>query len=81
MNYKEIKVIMLRKEITPGEVAARADLSKDYISRLVNGKANPTMETLEKVAGALEMDLPEFLSALAIKEGGGGTIDNTRSVN
>jgi|ERR1700722_286125 len=45
------------KNLSPGDIQARTGLLRCYISRVENGHTIPAMETLEKIAHALEMHL------------------------
>lgn len=47
---------------TLSEVAAKAGLSKTIVGRIENGRGNPSLETLFRVAGALEVPLSSLLS-------------------
>lgn len=48
------------KEFTLKEVAERANITASMLSQLENGKANPSIETLRKVAFALDIPLFSF---------------------
>jgi transcriptional regulator with XRE-family HTH domain len=50
---------MLREErnLSQGDIEARTGLLRCYISRVENGHTVPSIETLEKLAGALEVQL------------------------
>lgn len=43
----------LAKKLTQTELADKAGVKQAYIARLESGSANPTVDTLNKVAGAL----------------------------
>ncbi|HXQ27369.1 MAG TPA: helix-turn-helix transcriptional regulator [Candidatus Acidoferrales bacterium] len=45
------------KHLSQGEVEKRSGLLRSYISRIENGHSAPTVETLEKLARALEVPL------------------------
>ena len=45
------------KNLSQGEIENRTGLSRCYISRLENGHTVPSIQTLEKLAGALEVPL------------------------
>ena len=49
------------------EVAERAGLSQQMVSYVERGMRNPTLETLLRIAAALEIDLSEVI-AKATKE-------------
>jgi transcriptional regulator with XRE-family HTH domain len=45
------------KNLSQSDIQARTGLLRSYISRVENGRTIPAMETLEKIAHALEMHL------------------------
>jgi transcriptional regulator with XRE-family HTH domain len=45
------------KNLSQGEIEKRTGLLRCYISRVENGHTVPSLETLEKMAGALEIPL------------------------
>lgn len=47
----------LAKKLTQAELAAKAGVKQAYIARLEGGDANPTVESLNKVASALGLRL------------------------
>jgi transcriptional regulator with XRE-family HTH domain len=53
---------MLRKEksLSQGDIEARTGLQRCYVSRVENGHTIPSLETLEKMARALEVPLYKF---------------------
>lgn len=50
------------KQLTQTELAARAGLSNSYISRIENGKKQPSARTVGKLARALDLSVQEFLN-------------------
>lgn len=52
----------LRSGITPEILATKAGVSTSTISSIENAKANPTLATMESVAKALGLSLPDMLS-------------------
>lgn len=48
--------------ITQGELARRADLSQEWLSRMLNGKSNPTLPVCERIAGALGTSLEALVA-------------------
>ena len=52
---------------TQGQLAAAAELDRTYISGVENGKQNPTLGALMKLARALEVPLERL-----VLSGGGG---------
>jgi transcriptional regulator with XRE-family HTH domain len=43
------------------ELAERADISLSFVSDLTNGKANPSINTMEALASALDVPVPAML--------------------
>lgn len=64
-------VLRIRKEkgMTQGEVGRRAGLAASYVSRIENGRIQPTMTTLGRLAEALEVPVS---SIFKISEKGTG---------
>lgn len=54
---RQIIKFRLSKKLTQAELAERAGLKQAYIARAESGIANPTMESLSKIAGALDKRL------------------------
>ena len=50
-----------QKNLSQGDIEKRTGLLRSYISRVENGHTMPAIETLEKIARALEMALYQFL--------------------
>ncbi|HUJ32381.1 MAG TPA: helix-turn-helix transcriptional regulator [Candidatus Acidoferrum sp.] len=49
------------KKLTQGEIEKRTGLLRAYISRLENGRTIPTLDTLEKLARALEVPMYQLM--------------------
>lgn len=49
------------KDLSQGELEGRTGLLRCYISRVENGHTLPSIQTLEKFAGALDLPLYQFL--------------------
>jgi transcriptional regulator with XRE-family HTH domain len=49
------------KKLSQGEIEKRTGLLRCYISRVENGHTVPSVETLEKIARALEMPLYQLM--------------------
>ncbi len=54
---RQIIKFRLSKKLTQAELAERAGLKQAYIARLESGNVNPTVESLNKVAVALDKRL------------------------
>ena len=60
MIGKNIKTVRRLKDIKQEDLAANAEISISYLSRIESGLANPSVEVLEDIAKALEID-PGYL--------------------
>jgi transcriptional regulator with XRE-family HTH domain len=47
--------------MTQGDLASSLSVDRAYISNIENGRMNPTLSTLEKLAGALGISSSELL--------------------
>jgi len=52
-----LRALRKEKELSQGDIERRSGLRRCYISRVENGYTVPAVETLEKMAGALEVPL------------------------
>jgi len=52
-----LRAIREQKDMSQGDIEARTGLKRCYISRVENGHTVPTIETLEKLARALEVPM------------------------
>ena len=55
-----IKDIAKEKGITLNEIAEKVGITQPSISRIVNGRMNPTLDTLEKIADSLGVCISEL---------------------
>jgi DNA-binding XRE family transcriptional regulator len=51
----------LKKNMSQGDLATALSVDRAYISNIENGRMNPTLSTLEKIAGALGISTSELL--------------------
>ena len=58
---ERLRTVREQKELSQGDVEKRSGLLRCYISRVENGHTVPAVETLEKLARALEVPLYELL--------------------
>lgn len=58
---QNIKRIREQKEMTQGDICRSLNLDRGYISSIENGKRNPTLSTLKKLADALRVSVDELL--------------------
>lgn len=57
-----IRSLRLRSGLSQRQLAARMAVPRTYVSKIENEKATPTLSSLERLARALEVDVPELLS-------------------
>lgn len=54
---------MIHEKHTSGEkLAFESEVGKSILSRILRGKQNPSVEILEKLANALEIDIKDFFA-------------------
>ena len=58
-NYKHLREL---KGFTQDKVSEGSELSLSYLSLIEQGKGNPTLTTIEKLAKGLEMDVVDVLN-------------------
>lgn len=56
-----LRYLREQKELSQGDIEERTGLLRCYISRVENGHTVPAIETLEKMARALDMQLYQLL--------------------
>ena len=57
-----IRTYRLQKGMSQGDIEKRTGLLRCYLSRVENGHTVPSIETLQKIANAMELQLAEFFS-------------------
>jgi transcriptional regulator with XRE-family HTH domain len=57
-----IRTYRLQKGMSQGDIEKRTGLLRCYLSRVENGHTVPSLETLQKIAGALDLQLAQFFS-------------------
>jgi transcriptional regulator with XRE-family HTH domain len=57
-----IRSMRLRNGLSQRQLAARMAVPRTYVSKIENEKATPTLSSLERLARALEVNVPELLS-------------------
>ncbi|MCM1265155.1 MAG: helix-turn-helix transcriptional regulator [Candidatus Gastranaerophilales bacterium] len=62
----KVRVLRMRMKISQEELAELANLNKNSIGAIELGKSNPTIETLDKIAGALNIKLTELVDVSKI---------------
>jgi transcriptional regulator with XRE-family HTH domain len=58
---KNLKKIRTQKSITQSEIAKRLNVDRSFVSNLENGKTNPTLSTITKLAQVLKVSVNELL--------------------
>lgn len=64
----KIKQIRKNKKITQEKLAEMIDVDFGYISKLEVGQNYPSLQTLNKIAAALDVNISEFFTYLNINE-------------
>ena len=66
-----MRIRYLRKEKgwSQEDLALEADVNKNYICDLENGRRNPSLEILEKIAIALQITLSELFKGIETSPG------------
>jgi transcriptional regulator with XRE-family HTH domain len=57
-----IRSLRLRSGLSQRQLATRMAVPRTYVSKIENEKATPTLSSLERLARALEVSVPELLS-------------------
>jgi transcriptional regulator with XRE-family HTH domain len=52
----------LQKGLSQGDIEKRTGLLRCYLSRVENGHTVPSLDTLSKIAGALDLPLSQFFA-------------------
>ena len=58
---QNLRRIRTKKEMSQGDIARALDVHRAYISGIENGKRNPTLATIQKLADALGVSADELL--------------------
>lgn len=58
---KNLKRIRTEKGITQGDIVRTLGFSRSFVSNIENGKTNPTLSTISKLASALGVSSNELL--------------------
>jgi transcriptional regulator with XRE-family HTH domain len=57
-----IRDFRLQRGMSQGDIEKRTGLLRCYLSRVENGHTVPSLETLQKIAGALDLQLAQFFA-------------------
>lgn len=58
---RRIRALRVRRELTQEALGERAGLNYKYLGAVERGERNPPLKQLEKIAGALQVELYELL--------------------
>ena len=58
---KSLQAIRIDKGLSQGDIERRTGLLRSYLSRVENGHTVPSLDTLAKIAGALQVSLSELI--------------------
>jgi len=58
---QNMKRIRTKKKMSQGDIARALGVDRGYISNIENGKKNPTLATIQKLADALRVSADELL--------------------
>ena len=58
---QNLKRIRTKKKMSQGDIARALEVHRAYVSGIENGKRNPTLATIEKLANALGVTASELL--------------------
>lgn len=58
LNLKRIRT---KKSISQGDIARELEVSRGFISTIENGKTNPTLATIAKLAKAVGVSVGELM--------------------
>ena len=63
-----IRGFRLQKGLSQGDIEKRTGLLRCYLSRVENGHTVPSLETLQKIAAALDLPLSHFFSEDPVRD-------------
>jgi transcriptional regulator with XRE-family HTH domain len=63
-----IRTLRLQRGMSQGDIEKRTGLLRCYLSRVENGHTVPSLDTLQKIAAALDLPLSQFFSDAPSKE-------------
>jgi transcriptional regulator with XRE-family HTH domain len=58
---RNLKRIRTAKDITQGDIVRKLKVGRGFISNIENGKANPTLSTIARLAEAIGVPVYELL--------------------
>lgn len=69
-RYNRIKIVLAEKDKTSSWLAEQVDRDKSTVSRWCSNSMQPNIETLFKIAEALDVDVRELLVSTKAKSDG-----------
>lgn len=72
-----IREFRLQRGMSQGDIEKRTGLLRCYLSRVENGHTVPSLETLQKIAGALELPLSQFFAEDPVRDMPGVSLSET----
>ncbi len=67
---EEVRRLREKAGLSLRTLAARSDFSPSFISQLEHGQVSPSIHSMQKILGVLDVSLGEFFAAVAPGEGG-----------
>ena len=58
---KNLKRIRTTKGVSQGEISRKLEVDKSFVSNIENGKTNPTLATIAKIAKAIGVSVGELM--------------------
>lgn len=58
---RNLKLIRTKKRISQGDIARALGIDRAFISNIENGKTNPTLATIAKLAKALDIPIEDLI--------------------
>ena len=58
---ENLRKLRLKKNMSQGDLATALSVDRAYISNIENGRMNPTLSTLEKIAEALDILIKDLV--------------------
>jgi len=58
---ENLKRIRTAKGISQGEISRKLEVDKSFVSNIENGKTNPTLSTIVKIAKAIGVSVGELM--------------------
>ena len=58
---KNLKRIRTQKGISQGDIVRALKIDRAFVSNIENGKTNPTLETIAKIAKAIGVPIEELM--------------------